>query len=153
MPPLWAESPALDSKPISWTTFWTDSNCDPCSLHIQPRQFAARSSPSSAESPTYSRPGPTERCSAADHARIDRRIAEIIDQIWQTDELRAARPKPIDEARSAIFYLEQLATEVLPGLAEEVAIGLERLGRDPASDRRRSVSEPGWEATGTETQR
>lgn len=75
-----------------------------------------------------------ERCSAADHARIDRRIAEIIDQIWQTDELRAARPKPIDEARSAIFYLEQLATEVLPGLAEEVAIGLERLGRDPASD-------------------
>ncbi|MCJ7780252.1 MAG: phosphoenolpyruvate carboxylase, partial [Acidimicrobiia bacterium] len=74
------------------------------------------------------------RFSAADHARIDRRIAEIIDQIWQTDELRAARPKPIDEARSAIFYLEQLATEVLPALAEEVAIGLERLGRDPASD-------------------
>jgi len=71
---------------------------------------------------------------AADWARIDRRVAEIIDQIWQTDELRAERPDPIDEARSAIFYLDQLATEVLPALAEEVAIGLERLGGDLASD-------------------
>ena len=75
------------------------------------------------------------RVSAPDQARIDRRVAEIIDQIWQTDELRAERPEPIDEARSAIFYLDQLATQVLPALAEDVAISLERLGRDIASDR------------------
>ncbi len=68
------------------------------------------------------------RSSDADRARIDRRVAEIIDQIWQTDELRAQRPQPIDEARSAIFYVDQLAGEVLPGLAEDVAINLERLG-------------------------
>lgn len=61
--------------------------------------------------------------------RIDRRVAEIIDQIWQTDELRSARPQPIDEARSAIFYLDQLETEVLPGLGEDISIQLERLGR------------------------
>ena len=67
--------------------------------------------------------------STAKRKRIDRRIAEIIDQMWQTDELRANRPEPIDEARSAMFYLDQLAMDVLPDLAEEVAIGLERLGR------------------------
>ncbi|MGB5567006.1 MAG: phosphoenolpyruvate carboxylase, partial [Acidimicrobiia bacterium] len=68
--------------------------------------------------------------SAARRAGIDRRIAEIIDQIWQTDELRSQRPQPIDEARSAMFYLDQLSAEVLPSLGEEVAVGLERLGRD-----------------------
>lgn len=68
--------------------------------------------------------------SPAKLSRIDRRIAEIIDQMWQTDELRAYRPQPIDEARSAMFYLDQLAMDVLPDLAEEVAIGLERLGHD-----------------------
>ncbi len=75
------------------------------------------------------------RATAAEQAGIDRRVAEIIDQIWQTDELRAERPEPIDEARSAIFYLDQLANQVLPALAEEVAVNLERLGLDGASDR------------------
>ncbi|MGB5187960.1 MAG: phosphoenolpyruvate carboxylase [Acidimicrobiia bacterium] len=70
--------------------------------------------------------------SAARRAGIDRRIAEIIDQIWQTDELRSQRPQPIDEARSAMFYLDQLSADVLPSLGEEVAIGLQRLGRDMA---------------------
>jgi phosphoenolpyruvate carboxylase len=42
--------------------------------------------------------------------RIDRRIEELIDQIWQTDELRAERPEPLDEANSAIFYFDQLFT-------------------------------------------
>ncbi len=60
--------------------------------------------------------------------RIDRRVAELIDQIWQTDELRAERPQPLDEAKSAIFYLDQLFTHVLPDLAEEVDQALGRLG-------------------------
>ncbi len=69
------------------------------------------------------------RRTEAELERIDRRVAEIIDQIWQTNELRSARPQPIDEARSAIFYLGQLETEVLPGLGEDISIQLERLGR------------------------
>ncbi|HUO46826.1 MAG TPA: phosphoenolpyruvate carboxylase, partial [Acidimicrobiia bacterium] len=60
--------------------------------------------------------------------RVDRRITELIDQIWQTDELRAERPQPLDEAKSAIFYLDQLFTSVLPDLTEEVDLALNRLG-------------------------
>ena len=64
-----------------------------------------------------------------ERARIDRRIAELIDQIWQTDELRAERPEPIDEARSAVFYLNQLFADVIPDLVEEVDISLARLSQ------------------------
>ena len=65
---------------------------------------------------------------AGERRRIDRRIAELIDQIWQTDELRAERPQPLDEAKSAIFYLDQLFTHVLPDISEEVDLALARLG-------------------------
>jgi phosphoenolpyruvate carboxylase len=63
-----------------------------------------------------------------DRKRIDRRVAELIDQIWQTDELRAHRPSPMDEARSAIFYLNQLSKDVIPDLVDEIDIQLSRLG-------------------------
>ncbi|HUO45399.1 MAG TPA: phosphoenolpyruvate carboxylase, partial [Acidimicrobiia bacterium] len=69
-------------------------------------------------------PTTTER----ERQRIDRRITELIDQIWQTDELRAERPQPLDEAKSAIFYLDQLFTHVLPDLTEEVELAINRLG-------------------------
>jgi phosphoenolpyruvate carboxylase len=59
---------------------------------------------------------------------IDRRSAELIDQIWQTDELRLERPSPVEEARSALYYLVQVAEEVMPKLADHVAFQLERLG-------------------------
>jgi phosphoenolpyruvate carboxylase len=67
------------------------------------------------------------RAGVRQHRRIDRRIAETIDQIWQTDELRLERPSPVDEARSAIFYLDQLFTDVFSDLGEEIARNLSRL--------------------------
>jgi|FLYL01.1.fsa_nt_gi phosphoenolpyruvate carboxylase len=69
------------------------------------------------------------RIEAEEVERVDRRIAELIDEIWQTDELRAERPTPLDEARSTVFYFDQLFAEVLPDLAEDVAVALAELGR------------------------
>jgi phosphoenolpyruvate carboxylase len=53
-------------------------------------------------------------------ALVDRRLAEAVDVLWQTDELRVERPKPTDEARSAAYYLTSIATDVLPDLIEEL---------------------------------
>jgi phosphoenolpyruvate carboxylase len=62
------------------------------------------------------------------HPLIDRRTAELIDQIWQTDELRLEKPSPVEEARSALYYLLQIASKVMPELSERIATELARLG-------------------------
>ncbi|MGH2717222.1 MAG: phosphoenolpyruvate carboxylase [Actinomycetota bacterium] len=64
----------------------------------------------------------------ADVVRADRRIAEVIDAMWQTDELRLDRPEPLDEAASVLFYLSELFAGVVPDLLEDVDRELARLG-------------------------
>ncbi|MGH8874332.1 MAG: phosphoenolpyruvate carboxylase, partial [Acidimicrobiia bacterium] len=71
------------------------------------------------------------RTDPVERDRIDRRIAEAIDLIWQTDELRLERPEPLDEARSVVFYLDRLARDVLPDLVDDVDAQLARLGVRP----------------------
>lgn len=68
------------------------------------------------------------RLSSSDRARIERRLAEVIDLIWQTDELRRERPKPVDEARSAIYYFDEIFRDVAADLFDELNHQVGRLG-------------------------
>ncbi|HEX2192073.1 MAG TPA: phosphoenolpyruvate carboxylase [Acidimicrobiales bacterium] len=67
------------------------------------------------------------RASATDRARAERRAAELIDLMWQTDELRRERPDPLDEARSVLFYADEVFSAVLPDLLDDVVAQLGRL--------------------------
>ena len=60
--------------------------------------------------------------------RIDRHVAEVIDLLWQTDELRIVKPTPLDEAATVLDVLDELWREVVPQLLEDLAVQLDRHG-------------------------
>jgi phosphoenolpyruvate carboxylase len=64
----------------------------------------------------------------AERDRAQRRIAELIDAMWQTDELRVERPTPIDEARSVIHFFDALIEQSVPEIYDELDHQLRRLG-------------------------
>ncbi|MEM8926332.1 MAG: phosphoenolpyruvate carboxylase [Actinomycetota bacterium] len=68
--------------------------------------------------------------------RIDRRVDELIDAIWLTDELRLARPDPVDEARSILYYLTEIIHNGVPELLGEIEATLtEVCGAEPDDER------------------
>ncbi|MCB0913623.1 MAG: phosphoenolpyruvate carboxylase, partial [Propionibacteriaceae bacterium] len=76
------------------------------------------------------------RCTEVEAARGEHRLAELIDMLWQTDELRIVRPEPTDEARTATYYLRFLAGQVVPDLLAELDRTLRGIGVElPASAR------------------
>ena len=60
--------------------------------------------------------------------RSRRRIAELIDAMWQTDELRVERPTPLDEARSVIHFFDALFDGPVPEVYAELDHQLGLLG-------------------------
>ena len=74
------------------------------------------------------------RISDSERDRIDRHLAELIDLIWQTDELRRTQPTPIDEARSVIYYFDEIFREVAAELFDELDHQLGRLAVELPAD-------------------
>ncbi len=69
-----------------------------------------------------------ELLDAQDDPRADRRIAEVIDLLWQTAEVRLDRPEPLDEARNAAYYLDELMLHTVADVLEELSDQLATLG-------------------------
>jgi phosphoenolpyruvate carboxylase len=69
---------------------------------------------------------------ASDPTASTRRLAELIDLLWQTDELRLDRPDPTDEARNAVFYLKDLYADAAPQVLDDLAETLRGLGVETA---------------------
>lgn len=57
-----------------------------------------------------------------------KRLAEAVDLLWQTDELRLGRPEPLDEAMNALYYLDDLYRDTVPEVLDAFASELARLG-------------------------
>jgi phosphoenolpyruvate carboxylase len=68
--------------------------------------------------------------------RVTARLEETIDLLWQTDELRIARPNVVDEARNAVWYFDGLHADAVPDVLEQLADELRRLELDPDPARR-----------------
>jgi phosphoenolpyruvate carboxylase len=68
------------------------------------------------------------RCTDWERRRIDRRVDELIDAMWQTDEIRREKPQPLDEARTLLYYVEQIVRNSVPHVWEDLDIALEEVG-------------------------
>ncbi len=66
--------------------------------------------------------------SSTTQSRIDRRIDEILEAMWQTDEIRHNRPEPLDEAHFVLYYLVQTIRDAVPKLLDDMAGALHNIG-------------------------
>lgn len=62
----------------------------------------------------------TGRLSDGERQRHLTRIAEEVEVLWQTDEVRRTRPSPLDEAKGVLPYFDTVFFQVLPDLHLEL---------------------------------
>jgi len=58
----------------------------------------------------------------------DEGLAETIDLLWQTDELRLGKPEPTDEAVNALYYLDDLFRHTVPTVLEDLTRKFAEIG-------------------------
>lgn len=71
-----------------------------------------------------------------DIAAHEIRLAALIDLLWQTDELRLEQPQVIDEARNALYYLNDTTRGPLQSVLSDLASAFAELGVDMPPTRR-----------------
>ena len=59
-------------------------------------------------------------------------LAEFVDLLWLTDELRLERPEVLDEARNALYYLDGISSGPLIDVLDDLHRGLRFLGVEPS---------------------
>ena len=64
------------------------------------------------------------------------RLAELIDLLWQTDELRLEKPRVLDEARNALYYMNDLTRGPLGEVLHDLANAFDQLGVTLPADSR-----------------
>ena len=67
---------------------------------------------------------------SVDEAEQARRIAEVVDLLWLTDEIRIEQPQVLDEARNAMYYLDDLTRGPLPDVLADLAGAFEHMGSE-----------------------
>ncbi len=78
----------------------------------------------------------------SDAAR-EARLAELISLLWQTDELRLEKPQVLDEARNALYYVNDLTRGPLGQVLTDLAQTFDALGVSTPADSR-PVSFGSW---------
>lgn len=74
------------------------------------------------------------RSSETQRLHAERRLAEVVELLWQTDAIRRERPTPVDEARGILYFLDELSGQVVPDMFDEFADQLADLGVELAPD-------------------
>jgi phosphoenolpyruvate carboxylase len=63
---------------------------------------------------------------APDVERLRAGLSETLTLLWQTDQVRVARPTPLDEARTGLFFFDHTLFDVVPRIYRDLATALER---------------------------
>ena len=68
--------------------------------------------------------------------RRRRRAAEVVDELWLTDELRLEKPEVLDEARNALYFIDGLMRRPVADVLVQLVECLSRLDVDLPVDSR-----------------